>query len=215
MIARMRMLPAIGALLLLGGCLGKMLSAGPPEALYRFGSGGPDTPDQAESATQTTVVLEPVAFAPEIDGDRLLAVHGDSVRYIKGMRWVSGAPGLFNQRLVQSFAVRAPTFRLLPRQGGDIATLALIVDVGRFEVQYADDAMDTAPVVVIEGDATVLRPTDRAMTATHHFVSHVPADQNRGAAIVAAFDTATAQVTSQITDWVKATSATLPMPKSS
>jgi len=213
MIARLRMVPALCTLLVLGGCLGKMLDAGPPEALYRFGAAGPDVADQAGYPAQTTVALEQMAFAPDVDGDRLLAVHGDSVRYIKGMRWVSGAPGLFGQSLVHSFAVRAPAIRLLPKQGGGIATLGLMVDVGRFDVQYGDDAMDTAPVVVIEGDATMLRLADRRISATHHFASRVPADHNRGAAIVAAFDTATRQVTSQITDWVQATSATLPMSK--
>jgi cholesterol transport system auxiliary component len=210
---RLRMAPAIGALLLLGGCLGKMLRGGPPEALYRFGPSGPDHAVTATTPARLTVVLDRVAFAPDIDGDRWLAVHGDSVRYIKGMRWVSAAPGLFGQSLLRSFAARAPDLRLLPRQGGGIATLELMVDVGRFEVHYGDDAMNTAPVVVIEGDATLLRVADRKFSVTQHFAARVAADQNRGAAIAAAFDAATNLATAQISDWVEIASATLPVPK--
>jgi cholesterol transport system auxiliary component len=204
--------PVIGALLLLGGCFGKMLSGGPPEALYRFGDTGPDAAAQAVTPAALTLVLDQVAFAPEIDGDRLLAVHGDSVRYIAGMRWVSGAPGLFGQSVIRSFAVHATALRLLPRQTGGIATLGLSLDIARFEAHYDDDAMDTPPVVVIEGDATLVRLSDRTISATHHFSARAPADLNRGAAIAAAFDTATNQATAQIADWAQATGATLAGP---
>jgi len=212
MMARMRMLTAIGALLLLSGCLGKMLNAGPPEALYRFGQAGPVVPGQTGNAARLAVALERVAFAPAIDGDRLIAVHGDSVRYIKGMRWVSAAPGLFGQSVQNSFAARARDLRLLPKTGDGIAMLGLSVDVARFEVRYDDDAMDSVPTVVIEGAATLVRLSDRRIGATANFAARVPAAANRGAAIAAAFDVATAQATAQITDWVEATSVTLPMP---
>jgi len=90
--------------------------------------------------------------------------------------------------------------------------LGLSVDVARFEVRYDDDAMDSVPTVVIEGAATLVRLSDRRIGATVNFAARVPAAANRGAAIAAAFDVATAQATAQITDWVEATSVTLPMP---
>lgn len=206
-----RMIPLVAALWLLGGCL---LGGGHPDALYRFGAPGPIAsdvaPDAAAPSGRLQIALDRVTFAPEVAADRLLAVHGANVRYIKGMRWVAGAQGLFESCLQRGFATHAPPIRLWSRSGGGNATRALVIDVSRFEVQYADDTMVAAPTVVIEGDATLTALTDRRISLTHHFVVRAVADQNRGAAIAVAFDTATALATSQIADWAQ--SATGPHP---
>ena len=203
---RMRMLLGVGWLCLLGGCVGNLLGGGKPDALYRFGASVPVLSDAGPAApSRQTVALLKVEFAPEVDGDRLLAVHGQSARYIKGMRWVTAAPGLFALAIERGFQTRAPDMRLTQKQGEETAGYALDVRVSRFEAEYDDAAMAGLPTVVIEGDATVSRPSARQPIATRHFSARVVADQNRAGDVAAAFDRATTLITTQITDWVAAT----------
>ena len=71
------------AVLPLAGCV-SVLKSGPPDNLYRFGI----VEDPAHEAPiierdKKPVTLGRVRFAPEIDGDRILTAHGDTVLYIK------------------------------------------------------------------------------------------------------------------------------------
>ena len=196
-----RVLPGLAGLCLLGGCLGNVLGGGQPDALYRFGASQPASPADAGAARQT-VVLASLNFAPEVDGNRVLAVHGASARYIRGMRWVSAAPGLFGEALAGSFATRAPQLRFTLSQNGDVSGYALALRVTRFEADYGDAAMASAPMVAIEGEATLLRLSDRHTLATRHFATQAPAAMNGAGALAAAFDRAAGLATAQITDWV-------------
>lgn len=203
---RMRLLLSVAGLCLLGGCVGNLLGGGKPDALYRFGASMPVASDASPSAPiHQTVALLQVEFAPEVDGDRLLAVHGQSARYIKGMRWVTAAPGLFALAMERRFQTRAPDMRLTQKRGEEAAGYALDVRVSRFEADYDDAPMAGLPTVVIEGDATISRPSAHQSIATRHFSARVVANQNRAGDVAAAFDSATTLITSQITDWVAAT----------
>jgi cholesterol transport system auxiliary component len=206
------MLPALAAVLLLGGCVGSLLSGGKPDSLYRF----ENAPPVAASAPalpaprQQTIVLLKASFAAEVSGDRVLATHNGSTRYIKGMRWVAGAPGLFTQALARSFDTRAPGLRFTTTQGGDLTGYALALAISRFEAQYGGEAMTSPPTILIEGDATLYGLTDRKAIATRHFSTQAVAGRNDADQIVAAFDSATNAYTAQVSDWVVASAAENP-----
>ena len=155
-------------------------------------------------AAPQTVMHVTITFAPEVDGDRLLAMHGQSALYIKGMRWVATAPVLFSEGLTRSFQARAPDLRLTHSLQGEVPNYALAVNVSRFEAQYGDDAMIAPPTIVIESDAILSVGTDRRATVLRHFAVHVMADKNSADAIAEAFDRASTLATSQITDWAHA-----------
>ena len=193
---------------LLGGCAGGLLgSGGKPNELYSFG-----TSESADATThvthaQRTVALERVHFAPEIEGDRILAVHDGNARYIKGSRWVTAAPSLFEQAVVQNFQSRAPGFRITTRQHGDLSGYFLVIYIRRFEAQYTDAGMTLPPVIAIEGDATLYGLADRHFISQRHFVTHLAAKQNRVGDIAATFDHATTGYIADLVDWVTAVDA--------
>ena len=83
----------------------------------------------------------------------------------------------------------------------------LVVGIDRFEAQYAGDTMASSPIVMIEGEARLLRGSDHRTIATRHFSASVVAEQNRAGAIVAAYDRAANRIISQMTDWVEASAA--------
>lgn len=201
------MLVAFAGLCLLGGCVGNMLGGGKPVALYRFGVAPEGTPviAQERAPARATVRLDRVGFAREVDGNRLLAVHGASVRYIAGMRWVADAPGLFGQGVMRSFAARAADIQLVPPVEGGHADYVLVLTVGRFEAHYDDAAMAGTPTVVIEGQAVLLNLADGRTRYTGRFAARAVAAQNGAGAIAAAFDTAAGLATAQIADWANAT----------
>jgi cholesterol transport system auxiliary component len=206
------MTPALGAVLLLGGCVGSLLGGGKPDALYRFGNAPPvaTSAPALPAPRQQTVVLLKAGFAAEVGGDRVLTTHAGSARYIKGMRWVAGAPGLFTQAMARSFETRAPGLRFTTTQGGDLTGYALALAISRFEAQYGGDAMTSPPTVLIEGDATLYGLSDRKEIATRRFTAQAAAGRNAADDIAAAFDQATTAYTAQVSDWAVAAAAENP-----
>lgn len=193
---------------LLGGCAGGLLGSGvKPSELYRFGTLESGEPTAQVSRAQRTVALERVHFSPEIDGDRILAVHDGSARYIKGSRWVTAAPSLFAQAVVQSFQFRAPGFRITESQRGELSGYSLVIYISRFEAQYKDADMVLPPVIAIEGVATLYGLADRQVISQRHFVTRVAATENRAGAIAATFDHATTGYVADVVDWVAALDA--------
>ncbi|MEP6908140.1 MAG: ABC-type transport auxiliary lipoprotein family protein [Pseudoxanthomonas sp.] len=198
----------IALLGLLGGCAGGLLgSGGKPSELYRFGALESGEPTVQVSNVQRTVALERVHFAPEIEGDRILAVHDGSARYIKGSRWVTAAPSLFAYAVVQSFQSRAPGLRITASQHGELTGYSLMIYISRFEAQYQDAGMVLPPVIAIEGDATLYGLADRQVISQRHFVTRVAATENRAGAIAATFDHATTGYVADVVDWVTALDA--------
>jgi len=195
---------ALVALASLGGCVGGLLGGGTPDTLYGFGGPAPTGVgvSSVQEPTKRLVVLPKTSFPPEINGDRLLAVHGDRALYIKGSRWVTAAPSLFTQALIATLRSRAPDILVATVREGDVTGYVLATTVDRFEARYSDDAMQGAPTVEIDGGATLMTLTDRKVMAEKRFSIHVAAAQDRAPSIVAAYDQATQRYTASVSDWV-------------
>jgi cholesterol transport system auxiliary component len=186
----------------LGACAGGLLGGGRPDNLYRFGISELAEAPSTAPVEKGTLILEKVRFASQIDGDRLLAVHDGSARYIKGSRWVTSAPSLFAQALLRTFQLRVPGVRTITIPSRDLSGYSLSTSIGRFEAQYDDADMARPPTVRIEGDASLYALSDRRLVAQRHFVVRVLAVQNRVDDIVIAFDRATGCFTVNLADWV-------------
>lgn len=194
-------------LCLMEGCAGGLLGGGKPDALYRFGASEVPALSASPLAAQQMLLLETVRFAPEIDGDRMLAVHGGSARYIKGSRWVTSGPSLFTQAMFRRLRSGTSGFQTVKAQSGGSTGFSLMVGIARFEAAYDDPAMTHRPSIYVEGDATLSRFPDRKLVAQRHFVVRMPAAQNRAADIVAAFDRATTCYTDDVAQWVASSAA--------
>jgi cholesterol transport system auxiliary component len=194
----------------LGGCVGKLLGGGKPDALYRFGGSACAADISLPETARQAIVLEPVRFAAEIEGNRMLAVSGTSARYIKGSRWVTSGPDLFAEALRRSFAAHAPGLRMTGQQGSERTGYSLMVRIERFEAQYDAPLMASPPTIVMESEATLYALSDRTVFAQRHFTARAPAGQNRVAALVAGFDQAATCTAADIAVWVTRATAHLP-----
>ncbi len=193
--------------LLLSGCLG-MLIGGKPNRLYRFGA-PVVTPTVAPPAPSRLVVLSPTIFASDVAGARVLTVEGQETSYLKGVRWVSPAPLLFDGALKAGFAARAPWLALAAQRekpGGD----SLQVSIDRFEASYAGGP-GTGPVIRLTGSAVLIDGTSSERIATLSLSEAQPAANDRVEAVVKAFDAAVGRAVGQVADWTAAAESRRPV----
>ncbi|MDQ1153014.1 ABC-type transport auxiliary lipoprotein family protein [Brevundimonas sp. SORGH_AS_0993] len=195
--------------LAMSGCA--LLKSPSPVQLYRFGLPMDAPSAQGDRPAPLTVSIRNIDF-PEASGDdRLLGVTGVETAYISGARWVSPASTLFDDSLKAAFANRADRIRVLGRREPGTPPLVLQVTVTAFEARYA--APGATPDVVVTaraqlrstperqtGGGGAIRP-EQGRSVERVFTVTQPAGENRVSAIVAAFDTATRDINTQIADW--------------
>ena len=174
-----------------------------PEAVqtYRFG-GMPASSAATTVASPVQVTLRRVEFPQAVEGDRLLGVTGTETAYIAGARWVSPASDLYMESIENAFAARATRVRLIGARELTRSQRSLDIDIRSFEARYAAPGM--APTIVVTARARMLVLPERTVSAERVFTVEQPAGENRVSAIVAAFDTATRDLNSQIVAWTDA-----------
>lgn len=194
----------LGAMLVLSGC-GALLGGGKPAQLYRFGAPPAAAPDTGGviPATRVTLLLTPARFAAGIDGDRLLASRDREALYIKGLRWVAPAPTLFDDAVRATFRSRAPWIALTDRRAGGSADSVLQIRMDRFEARYYAGAK-APPMIRVEGEATLVDARTHGLVGSYRLVAGEQASSPEAAAVVAAFDRATARATIEMVDWAAA-----------
>lgn len=189
----------------LSGCA--LLKSPDPVQLYRFGM-APSASADAATTGSVSVAMRQISFPDASATDRILGVTGSEAAYIGGARWVSDARTLFTDSLTTAFAEQGRTTRIIGRQELTPAGLSLDIDVTSFEARY--DYAGAAPQAVITARGRVLAFPSRAVVAERTFAVAQPAGENRIGAIVAAFDTATRDINSQIVAWTEQTAASRP-----
>lgn len=193
-------LTAVGvAATALAGCA--LLSSPDPVQTYRFGGAAPAVA-QSVGASAPSIALRRVEFPEAVEGDKLLGVTGTETAYIKGARWVSPAADLYMESLENAFAGQATGVRLVGPREGVRSGRSLDIDIRAFEARY--DAPGGVPTVVVMARARVTALPDRTVSAERMFSVEQPATENRVSAIVAAFDTATRDLNTQIVAWTEA-----------
>ena len=207
---------ALAALPFVAGCVGGLLGEGDSDQLYRLQAELPASQGGSAAgvpaAQRTAIVLLPLSFAPEIEGDRMLAGRGREAFYIKDARWVAPAPSLVSDALASAFDVRAPALLLADRRDNAGAEFALEVHVTRFEARYpagTDVESEAAPVAIFAGEAR-LRGRGREPVAVRSFSSAVPARENRVSAIVDAHAEGVSTAAAELADWTQAAIAAAP-----
>ena len=191
--------------LALAGCAGSLLesSAAAPET-YRLA--GEPLPDRGERLPLAIIVARPGA-APALDTDRVAVVQPDSrFDYFTGVRWSEPAPQMLQQQLVRALAADGRFEAVVAAPSRVPADLLLDVELRRFEAVYAADG--SAPVVKVEMQVSLVDPRKARRLASFVVAASSPADENRLAPVVAAFDRATAEAVRSAVDQVRAAAVT-------
>jgi cholesterol transport system auxiliary component len=186
----------------LTGCI-SVLPKAVPAQLYTFGVAAPPA---TAAGGQFAVEELPISFERAAATDRILTITGDEAAYIKGGRWMTGAPDLFEAAVTRAFAADGGRARLMARGEAARPDFLLKLDVRTFEVRY-DHGLGAPPTVDLEVYAALSRAGERSLVAERLFTSRVPATENRASAIAQAFDTATSQSLGELAKWVDARGA--------
>lgn len=204
----LRLAASAAVLAALSGCA--LLSSPDPVQNYRFGLPMAAPSAVGDTPAPLTVSIRRIEFPQATGDDKILGVTGLETAYIGGARWVSPASTLFDDSLKAAFANRADRIRVLGRREPGTPPLVLQVTVTTFEARYA--APGAVPDVVVTARAQLrstperragggtIRP-EEGRSVERVFTVTQPAGDNRVSAIVAAFDTATRDINTQIADW--------------
>ncbi len=169
--------------------------------LYRFdGSAtiaGPAEASASASASRIGVVRVRGAFNNAAAADRIMTVGGNRVSYLANARWAEPAVTMFDEAVTRAFSKANGPVRLAARGEPGRAPYALRLDVERFEAVY-DRGEKAAPDVRIEVRLTLVRAADRVVAKDMLIATHSRATDNRVAAIVQAFDSATSAAVERV-----------------
>jgi cholesterol transport system auxiliary component len=130
--------------------------------------------------------------APGLETAHIMLVQSNHrMNFYTGSRWAAGVPELVESLIVET--LRASGAWTSVQDSGSLfpSEYLLATTVQRFEADYTDGG--AAPVVHVVFHCTVGRREGRDVIATFTASGSAPAAENRLSAVVAAFETATGQ----------------------
>jgi cholesterol transport system auxiliary component len=191
----------------LTGCAGSLLeSSAEAPATYRLT--GEALPDRGGRLPLALGVARPRA-SPALETERLAVVRPDSrFDYFTGVRWSEPAPQMLQQQLVSALAADGRFSAVVAAPSRVPADLLLDVELRRFEAVYATGG--GAPQVRVEMQVSVVDSRKAQRLASFVAAASATAEQNRRAAVIAAFDRATAEAVSSAVGQTREAVAALP-----
>ena len=111
--------------------------------------------------------------------------------YFTGVRWSEPAPQMLQQQLVRALAADGRFEAVVAAPSRVPADLLLDVELRRFEAVYA--TVDGVPEVHVEMQVSVIDPRKAQRLASFVAAASATAEQNRRAAVITAFERATAE----------------------
>lgn len=193
------------SLVRLGGCIaaGLAVSAcalmgggGKPATLYQLTTSSVDPPLAASTSTPVVIMYAGSSFGRQSQGDRILTTTGNQVAYIAAARWAAPAQEMFDSEAIRQLQSGPARVTIIRDGAPPLSAYVLAIDVRRFDAEYT--SASPAPDVVVEGRAKLMRVADRQMVGDWPISAREHAQANRVGEIVAAFDRATQNVTSQV-----------------
>jgi len=171
------------------GCAGSLLESGlePPDTYQLQGAAVPDRGGRLPLAIGVGRVRAPSSLETE----RIAVLQPDSrFDYFAGVRWSEPAPQMLQQQLVRVLAADGRFEAVVAAPSRVPTDLVIDVELRRFEAVYA--AENAAPEIRVEMQVAVLdaRTVERVASFTVAAASAAQAD--RRAAVIAAFERATA-----------------------
>jgi len=192
---------ALALVLTLGGC--SLLGGGEREASTIF---APDPRVPAEPSwpqVDWQLSISPPQAARVIDSLRIaVRPSPDELQVYKGARWAKTPTQQLEDTILRTLedSGRIPA---VARQGSGVsADYKLVLDMRRYEADYAGRAV---PAATIEVNAKLLHAPDQVVVASRTFLQSVPAGASDVASVVRAFSDALGRTGSEISGWVLAT----------
>lgn len=194
---------AVMALLViaLGGCA--LLGGGEraPATLY---APDPRMPaDPAWPSVDWQLSLGAPSAARVLDSDRIaVRPTPGELQVYKGARWAKTPTDMLQDALLRTLE-DSGRIRAVARQGtGVSADYRLVLDLRRFEADYAGNAV---PAATIEVNAKLLHMVDQNIVASRTFLQAEPAAGTDAAQVADAFSRSLGQLGHDIAGWVLAT----------
>lgn len=186
------LLAALAALA--AGCFGGLKDEVPAPLLYRVQP--PALAPGAPVAADLMVAVD--GTAPGLDGSGI-AVRwpGNRLDYLAGARWADDVPALVGSALVESLAASGRARSVQGEVGRFRATHTLVIEVLRFDADYAGGG---APVAHVALAATLGRASDRRVLASFTVAASEAATENRQSTVVAALDAAFAKAAGELAE---------------
>jgi cholesterol transport system auxiliary component len=180
----MRIAIIVVAAVLAAGCFGGLKKVVEQPLLYRIEA--PRLAAGVPLASDLKVVVGPLA--PGLDGrDIATRWPGNRIDYVAGARWAEELSSLIESALVESLQDSGRLRSVQGDLGRFRATHTLVVEVRRFDADYAGGGLPVAHVAL---SATLGRSSDRRVLATFGIAATESATENRQSSVVAALDTA-------------------------
>lgn len=188
----MRTLILATAAALAAGCFGGLKNETQAPNIYRL-----DAPELGAGATlpaDLSIVVE--RTSPGLDGDRIAGRWpGSRLDYLAGARWAGELTQILQSALIESFQDSGRLRSVQGDVGRFRATHALVVDVRRFEADYAGGGL---PIAQVEFSAAVGRLSDARVLASFTVSAREEAAENRQTSVVAALESAFARASREM-----------------
>lgn len=161
--------------------------------------------DPAWPTVEWQLSLTPVTAARIIDSQRIVVrPSAQEVQVYKNATWAKRPSDMLEDALLRALEDSAHIPAIARQGSGVTADYKLVLDLRRFESDYAGQA---TPNAVIEVNAKLLHAQDARVVATRTFVQTQPAGATDVVSVVNAFDRALEGCTRDIAGWVLSTGA--------
>lgn len=173
------------------GCAGSLLTSDEdPTDIYRLRYAPPER--KGDPLPLVLQVARPRA-GTTLDTDRIaIAPGGNRFDYYAGARWSETAPQMFQRVLVDALTADGRFEAVLAAPARVPAEMLLDVELRRFEA--VAPVNDSAPVVHVQIQATLVDSRRAARILTFVSEASAPASENRMTSVVDAFGAASAKV---------------------
>jgi len=162
----------------------------------------PPPASRAEGAAAGSVRVQRPEAGPGLDSDRIALLRSDRrFDFYAASRWAAPAPDLMESVLVDQLRAGGAFSAVFEDASPYPPRYNLRCTLARFESDYSSNgagAGGTAPVVQVALDCTFGRHRDRALLANFTARGSAAARDDRLGAVIAAFESATAQAVGQM-----------------
>lgn len=191
-------LAACAVLVLLSGCA--LLGGTPKEPVTVF---APDPRIQADPSWPTVrwqLALNTPTASRMDDGVRItVRPTPNEVQVYKGASWAKRPSEMLGDAVLRALEDSGKIAAVARQGSGIVADYRLVLDIRRFESDYAGQAV---PAATVEINAKLLHGQDAQIVLSHTFLQTQPAASIAVADVVVAFERALADVSGEIAGWL-------------